>query len=87
MSNISRLMIFLRHFLTALPGRSSEQQLCSAPWQHCCPELAHTSSGQFLGSLLSDHSAQLLHVAVADVTILSLFHFDSLGAWSARDTE
>ena len=42
---------------------------------------AHASSGQFLGSLLSDHSEQLLCVAIADVTvtILLLFHFDSLG--------
>ena len=36
--------------------------------------VAHASSGQFLGSLLSDHSAQLLRVAVADFTILLLFH-------------
>ena len=43
--------------------------------------VAYASSGQFLGSLLSDHSEQLLPsgVAVADVTILLLPHFDSLG--------
>ena len=43
--------------------------------------VGHANSGQFLGSLLSDHSTQLLRIAIADVTvtILLLFHFDSLG--------
>ena len=39
---------------------------------------AHASSGHFLGSLLSDRSAQLFCVAVADVMILLLFNFDGL---------
>ena len=43
--------------------------------------VGHANSGQFLGSLLSDHITELLRVAIADVTvtILLLFHFDSLG--------
>ena len=77
MSDISRHMLFLHHYLTASPGHSLEQQLRSASWQHCCPSQLRASSGQFLGSLLSDHSAQLLRVAIAEVTIL---HFNSLGS-------
>ena len=38
---------------------------------------AHASSGQFLGSLLSYQSAQLLHITVADGTILLLLNFDN----------
>ena len=37
----------------------------------------HASSGQFLGSLLSDKSAQLIHTSVANGTILLLFNFDN----------
>ena len=66
----------------------------SPPWSHCFARalfrtaiappdsiVGHANSGQFLGSLLSDHSTQLLRIAIADVTvtILLLFHFDSLG--------
>ena len=36
--------------------------------------VAHASSGQFLGSLISDHSAQLLCVAV----VICFFQFDCL---------
>ena len=47
-----------------------------------CSIVGHASSGQFLGSLLSEahHIAQLLRVAVADVrvAVLVLFHFDNL---------
>ena len=54
--------------------------------------VGHASSGQFLGSLLSDHSAQLLHVAVVDVALLSqllhlttaLVHLYSLRAVRAK---
>ena len=42
--------------------------------------VAHASSGQFLCLLLADHGARLLRVAVADVMILLLFHFNSLGS-------
>ena len=38
---------------------------------------AHASSGQFLGSLLCYQSAQLLHITVADGTILLLLNFDN----------
>ena len=44
--------------------------------------IAHESSGQFLGSLLSDQSTPLLHVTVAGVTILRLLllNFNSRGS-------
>ena len=38
--------------------------------------VAHASSSQFLGSLLSGDNAQVLRVAVAEVTIFLLFHLD-----------
>ena len=61
-----------------LPQGALQNSYCAAPPGSI---VGHASSGQFLGSLLSDHSAQLLCVAIADVTvtILLLFHFDSLG--------
>ena len=77
MSNISRLMRqwwLLHHCLTASPGRYSEQPLHGASWQYCWP----CQLCQFLCLLHSDHSAQLLRFAIADVMILLLFHFDSL---------
>ena len=46
---------------------------CAAP---SGSTVGHASSGQFLCSLLSHHSAQLLHAAVVDVALRSrMLHF------------
>ena len=64
MPDMSRLIFFLHHCLSAhaSQGRSSESEQPLPPGSI----VGHANSGQFLGSLISDHCAQLLRVAVAD---------------------
>ena len=61
-------------------GALQDSQCAALP---CCI-IAHTSSGRFISSLLSDHSTQLFCVAVANFTIMIMimllpFHSDGLG--------
>ena len=78
MSYISRLMFFLSN--SSRPTALFRTVIFSVPPGRI---VGLANSGQFLGSLLSDHStdSELLRVAIADVTvtILLLFPFDSLG--------
>ena len=55
------------------PGRSSESEQPLPPGSI----VGHASSGQFLGSLLSDRCAQLLRVAVADGALRSRMRLSS----------
>ena len=62
MSDISQLMfqVSLHHYLTARASPASSSESESEPEQPLPTGsiVGHASSGQFLGSLLSDHSAQ-----------------------------
>ena len=79
MSDISQLMFSLHHCLTdqASPGRFSESESLSEQPLPPGSIVGHASSGQNLCSLLSDHSAQLLRVAVADSALRSRMQLPS----------
>ena len=80
MSDISRLMLLFPLWSHCSVRAHFRTAIVRASWQHCCP-------CQFFCSLLSDHSAQLLRIAVADVNhvmILLLFHFDILGSLECK---
>ena len=71
-SDISRLMFFLHHCVTASPGRSSEQPLLKrSSSQHCCPCLLWP--GPLLAPLWSQRTAASrcgsgCRIAVADAS-------------------